>query len=559
MTDRTTAATAPAVPTTAGGLEQRLGLFDSTMLVAGSMIGSGIFIVSAEIARDTGGAGWLLAVWGLAGLMTVIGALSYGELAAMMPRAGGQYVYLREAYSPLWGFLYGWTSFLVIQTGTIAAVAVAFGKFLGVLVPTLGTGPEAELLRLPGFAGVPLPLPWLAEPITLFKKETFTITAGQLVGVAMILFLTWWNTRGLTEGKWLQNVFTVAKIGGLIAVIAVGLTVTANPEVWRANFAEPWAGIRETGQYAAMLKKVPAGGALVALMVMGGAMVGSLFSADAWNNVTFTAGEVRRPHRNLPLSLFLGTGLVIGLYLLANVAYLTSLPIQGVPKPGPLPAEALNALPPHARGVVEAALKVEITLPEPIVRGIAHADNDRVGTALIELASPRYGAALMAIAIMISTFGCQNGLVLSGARLTFAMARDGLFFRSVGRVNRHHVPAVGLWVQAAWASLLVFSGTYGELLDYVIFAALLFYVLTVAGLFVLRWKRPEAPRPYRAVGYPVLPALYVLLCAAVMFDLLLVKPVFTWPGLILVLTGIPVYFLWKTLRPRVATGGLGNP
>ncbi len=379
----------------------------------------------------------------------------------------------------------------------------------------------------------------------LFKKDAFTITAGQLIGVAMILFLTWWNTRGLTEGKWLQNIFTVAKIGGLAAVIAVGLAVTANAEIWRANFADPWAPIHATDQYAKTAKLVAAGGSLVALMVMGGAMVGALFSADAWNNVTFTAGEVRNPSRNLPLSLFLGTGLVIGLYLLANVAYLTSLPIQGVPTE-PLPPQAAQVLPENVRNLVNIGQQMtRETVPGPILRGIAHADNDRVGTALIELASPKYGAALMAIAIMISTFGCQNGLVLSGARLTFAMARDGLFFQSVGRVNRNHVPAVGLWVQAAWASLLVFSGTYSELLDYVIFAALLFYVLTVAGLFVLRVRRPDAERPYRTVGYPLLPGLYVGLCAAVMLDLLVVRPVYTWPGLLLVLTGIPVYFLWK--------------
>jgi APA family basic amino acid/polyamine antiporter len=505
-----------SAPVSSTGLEQRLGLFDSTMLVAGSMIGSGIFIVSAEIARDTGGAGWLLLVWGLAGLMTIIGALSYGELAAMMPRAGGQYVYLRESYSPLWGFLYGWTSFLVIQTGTIAAVAVAFGKFLGVLAPRLGTGAEAELLRLPGFAGLPLTLPWLSEPIMVFKKDAFTISAGQLIGVAAIIILTWWNSRGLAEGKWLQNVFTVAKIGGLIAVVIVGLTITANTDVWKANFADPWSAIGQTDQFKKTAGLTHAGWLAVALMVMGGAMVGALFSSDAWNNVTFTAGEVRNPQRNLPLSLFCGTGLVIALYLLANVAYLSSLPVAG-----------------------------DIHGSTVIGRGIAHADNDRVGTALVELAAPQWGATLMAIAIMISTFGCQNGLILQGARLTFAMARHGLFFRGVGHVNRHHVPAVALWVQALWASLLVFSGTYNELLDYVIFAALLFYVLTVVGLFVLRVRRPDAPRPYRAFGYPVLPGLYVGLCAAVMLDLLIVKPVMTWPGLVLVLAGIPVYFLWK--------------
>jgi APA family basic amino acid/polyamine antiporter len=548
MTDR-------AAPVTAAGLEQRLGLFDSTMLVAGSMIGSGIFIVSAEIARDVGGSGWLLLVWALAGFMTIIGALSYGELAAMMPRAGGQYVYLREAYSPLWGFLYGWTSFLVIQAGTIAAVAVAFGKFLGVLVPRLGTRDS----DIPSFTDdravvwgthlnlkLDLPLPWLHEPLRVFERSEFTITGGQLVGVAMILLLTWWNTRGLTQGKWLQNVFTVAKIGGLFAVVVVGLAITANAEIWKTNFAEPWSPIYGTPQFASILKKVPSGGLAVALMVMGGAMVGSLFSADAWNNVTFTAGEVRNPHRNLPLSLFCGTGLVISLYLLANVAYLSSLPIHGVPEMKPLPEATGDPAQDQANKVANAGRKMlPNVVPKPILKGIAQADHDRVGTALMEVASPEWGAALMAIAIMISTFGCQNGLVLQGARLTFAMARDGLFFRGVGRVNTHHVPATALWVQAVWASVLVFSGTYNELLEYVIFAALFFYALTVAGLFVLRIRRPDAPRPYRAFGYPLLPGLYVGLCTAVMLDLLVVKPVMTWPGLLLVLTGIPVYFLWK--------------
>jgi APA family basic amino acid/polyamine antiporter len=390
-----------------------------------------------------------------------------------------------------------------------------------------------------------LPLFWLEQPLVVFERSEFTVSGGQLVGVAVILFLTWWNTRGLTEGKWLQNVFTVAKIGGLIAVIAVGLTATFNAEIWRANFADPWGSIAGTDQFKKTAALTHAGWLTVAVMVMGGAMVGSLFSADAWNNVTFTAGEVRNPHRNLPLSLFLGTMLVIDLYLLANIAYLGSLPLEGV-ETKPLPPHVVITRSDTVGKMHDTTGKSQAeAFPPPIVHGIAHADNDRVGTALMELASPKNGAVLMAIAIMISTFGCQNGLVLSGARLTFAMARDGLFFQSVGRVNRHHVPAVGLWVQAAWASLLVFSGTYGELLDYVIFAALLFYALTVAGLFVLRAKRPDAPRPYRAVGYPLLPGLYVGLCTAVMLDLLVVKPVYTWPGLLLVLTGIPVYFLWK--------------
>jgi basic amino acid/polyamine antiporter, APA family len=515
------------VPTSSEGLEKRLGLFDATMLVAGSMIGSGIYIVSADIARDTAGAGWLLTVWVVAGLMTILGALAYAELAAMMPQAGGQYIYLREAYSPLWGFLYGWTFFLVIQTGTIAAVGVAFGKFLGVLVPTLGTRDPvhfkeftkdpAVLWGIDNFEWkLSLPLPWLSEPLTVFSRHEFTISAGQLVGVAVILLLTWWNTRGLTGGKWVQNVFTVAKIGSLAALIVIGLTMTASAEVWRDNFADPWGKIETTARFAETAKLFGTGGTLVALMVVGGAMVGSLFAADSWHDVTFTAGEVRHPQRNLPLSLILGTGLVIGLYLLANVAYLASLPLMGDP------AQTTAA-----------------------GRGIAHATNDRVGTALLELVSPTWGAGVMAVAIMISTFGCENGLILAGARLTFAMARDNLFFRPVGRLNSAHVPATALWLQAIWSCVLVFSGTYNELLDYVIFAAVLFYALTAAGLFVLRAKRPDALRPYRTLGYPLLPGLYVALSTAVMLDLLLVKPVNTWPGLLLVLTGIPVYFLWK--------------
>lgn len=507
------------VPTSSEGLEKRLGLFDATMLVAGSMIGSGIYIVSAEIARDTAGAGWLLMVWALAGVMTVLGALAYAELAAMMPQAGGQYVYLREAYSPLFGFLYGWTFFLVIQTGTIAAVGVAFAKFLGVFVPQLGTGPEAEIYHGPGFGGIPLPLPWLAQPLLLLKKDAFTISSGQVVAVMVIVLLTWWNTRGLIGGKWVQNVFTVAKIGSLAALIIIGLTITASADVWRGNFADPWGGIETTTRFADTARLVGSGGMLVAFMVMGGAMVGSLFAADSWHDVTFTAGEVRHPQRNLPLSLILGTGLVIGLYVMANVAYLTSLPLMG-------DANATTA----------------------IGRGIAQARDERVGTALLELASPTWGAGIMAIAIMISTFGCENGLILAGARLTFAMARDGLFFRPVGRVNRAHVPATALWLQAIWSCVLVFSGTYGELLDYVIFAAVLFYALTAGGLFVLRVRRPDALRPYRTIGYPVLPGLYLVMSTAVMLNLLVVKPGYTWPGLLLVLTGIPVYFLWKIGR-----------
>jgi APA family basic amino acid/polyamine antiporter len=490
----------------AAHFQQRLGLFDSTMLVAGAMIGSGIFIVSAEIARDLGSAGWLLAIWVLTGIITIAGALSYAELAAMMPHAGGQYVYLREAYSPFWGFLYGWTLFLVIQTGTIAAVGVSFAKYLGVLVPQLGTqrGTGAWVLPLWG---------------------DFYFSAGQCVAVVVIIFLTMLNCLGVREGKWTQNIFTVAKTLALALLIVLGLFVAANSKAIEINMADLWGGARQTQRYLDVQKIVGFGGLAVVLMVAGGSMVGSLFSADAWNNVTFTAGEVKNPRRNLPLSLAIGTGLVIILYVLANVAYVSALPVQGV----------------------EGASTT-------FERGISYAQDDRVATALMEEVSPKlgldritpnFGPAFMAVAIMVSTFGCANGLILAGARLYYAMAHDGLFFRSVGRLNVRGVPAIGLVLQGIWAALLTFSGTYNQLLDYVIFANLLFYVLTVTGLFVLRRKRPDAERPYRAVAYPVLPAIYVILCAVIMLDLLVVKPLYTWPGLIIVLTGIPVYFLWR--------------
>jgi APA family basic amino acid/polyamine antiporter len=524
------------------GFQQRLGLFDATMLVAGSMIGSGIFIVSAEIARDVGTSGWLLLVWGLTGVMTVIGALSYGELAAMMPHAGGQYVYLREAFSPLWGFLYGWTLFLVIQTGTIAAVAVAFAKFTGVFFPALGADAQA-------------PETWVVH------LGRLTITGGQVVGVLMVILLTAVNCLGVREGKWVQNLFTVTKTLALALLIVLGLVVAANADVAAANFQDVWSGIKHRRAFENIPQYVrwPE---LAALMVVGGSMVGALFSADAWNNVTFTAGEVKNPRRNLPLSLALGTSLVIGLYILANVAYACALPVRGHPtldtsirtldrlEAGFQAAhdeQAVKALQTEKESLLQSATTLD--------RGIAYAKDDRVGTALMEIVSPTFGVQLMALAIMISTFGCTNGLILSGARLYYAMARDGLFFQSVGRLNRHGVPGAGLVLQCIWASLLTFSGTYGQLLDYVIFAALMFYVLTVTGLFVLRFKRPHAERPYRAVGYPIIPGVYVLLCAAIMVDLLVVKPSYTWPGLIIVLTGIPVYFFWH----RRVSGDKGAP
>jgi APA family basic amino acid/polyamine antiporter len=532
MSTHSPPAKSPVKGEPARAFHQELGLFDTTMLVAGTMIGSGIFIVSADIARDVGSSGWLLAVWVLTGIMTIMGALSYGELAAMMPQAGGQYIFLREAYSPLWGFLYGWTAFLVIQTGSIAAVGVAFAKFLGVLVPALGT--DNILYRVTGLAvNLQLPLPWLAEPLTVFKREEFTISAGQLVAVGIVAFLTVLNCRGVEEGKWVQNIFTVAKTLALILLILLGLTVAANPQAIQANLGNVWGGITDTTRYQETSRLLPAGTAagLLMLMVAGGAMVGSLFSADAWNNITFTAGEIRNPRRNLPLGLALGTGLVIVLYLLANLAYLSALPVQA-------DAAALQAE--QSGGPAATALQ----------RGIAQAKDDRVGTAVLELASPNLGVPFMALAVMISTFGCVNGMILMGARLYYAMARDGLFFQAVGGLNRQGVPAAGLIFQGIWSILLIFSGTYSELLDYVIFAALLFYVLTVAGLFVLRRTQPDAERPYRAFGYPLIPALYVVLCALIMLDLLLVRPVYTWPGLILVLSGIPVYFLWRQFGRR---------
>jgi APA family basic amino acid/polyamine antiporter len=531
----------------AAAFRQKLGLFDATMLVAGSMIGSGIFIVPADIARNVGTGGWLLAIWLLTGAMTLMGALCYAELAALMPQAGGQYIFLREAYSPLWGFLYGWTCFLVIQTGSIAAVAVAFAKFLGVLLPSLGT--DTLLWQVGGFhVRLALPLPWLAEPLVVLERTEFTVSAGQLVAVAVVLFLTLLNCRGIEAGKWVQNIFTVAKLLGLGLLILLGLTVAADPQTLADNFRDLWQGIAQTEPYRQVSQLLGQEGWLAALMVAGGAMVGALFAADAWNNITFTAGEVRDPRRTLPASLVLGAGLVIGLYLLTNLAYLAALPVRGDARL----AEELKtaweqAKTPAARAAVEQQYRQAV-----YQLGIDHARDDRVGTAVLERVSPELGVPVMALAIMISTFGCVNGMILMGARLYYAMARDGLFFQAVGRLNAQGVPAAGLLLQGLWSILLIFSGTYTQLLDYVIFAALLFYVLTVAGLFVLRWRWPQAERPYRVVGYPLVPALYLLLCSAILLDLLVVRPLFTWPGLILVAAGVPVYGLWRWRQPKAA-------
>lgn len=551
MTTLATPHEGPSTGEPAPAFQQKLGLFDATMLVAGTMIGSGIFIVSADIARDVAGSGWLLAVWLLTGVMTIIGALSYAELAAMMPHAGGQYVYLREAYSPLWGFLYGWAVFTVIQTGSIAAVGVAFAKFLGVLVPVLGT--ENTILEWKGLK-ISLSLPWMTEPF--FKRNEFTISAGQLVACVLVIFLSWLNCRGVQEGKWVQNIFTVAKTAALLLLIAVGLSFVSQPEALKFNIehlwtgiedtprfkevANLWTGIEDTPRYKEVAKLASAPVFIVALMVAGGAMVGSLFSADAWNNVTFTAGEVKNPRRNLPLSLLFGTGMVIALYILANLAYLSVLPVQGDAALAEQLKKEYENTPPEDRAAINEKYQAAT-----YKLGIDHARDDRVGTAALQMASPKLGVPFMAVAIMISTFGCVNGMILMGARLYYAMAQDKLFFKSVGQLNQRGVPAAGIILQCAWTLLLIFSGTYSELLDYVIFAALLFYVLTVTGLFVLRVRQPNLERPYRAFGYPFIPALYVFLCAVIMLDLLVVKPVYTWPGLIIVLAGIPVYFIWR--------------
>jgi APA family basic amino acid/polyamine antiporter len=489
---------APGSRPDAAGLDTEftrgLGLYDATMVVVGSMIGSGIFIVSADIARLTGSPGWLLGAWLVTGILTLTAALSYGELAAMMPRAGGQYVYLREAFSPLWGFLYGWTLFLVIQTGTIAAVAVAFGRFLGVLWPAIA---ESQ---------------YLIPPIHLSAKYAVSLSTAQLVGCLLIALLTWTNTRGLEYGKIVQNVFTTAKTGALVALILIGLIAGWNALAVDANFGDLWTP-RGAVEVAPGLTAATAIGLFVAVCV---AQTGSLFSSDAWNNITFTAGEVKDPRRTIPLSLALGTGLVIGLYLLANVAYLVTLP---------LPA-------------------------------IQTAPSDRVATATLDAIVPGWGAVLMAAAILVSTFGCTNGLILAGARAYYAMARDGVFFVRAGTLNAARVPAWALWLQGAWAALLVLPRTYnpatgaygnlyGNLLDYVISAALIFYVLTIAGIFRLRRTRPHADRPYKAFGYPVVPALYILGATTILVVLFAYRPDTTWPGLVIVLLGLPVYVAWR--------------
>jgi APA family basic amino acid/polyamine antiporter len=513
--------TTTAAPSGKQNLVAGLGLFSATAIVVGSMIGSGIFIVPAEISRDTGSPALLIAAWLVTAVMTLIGALSYGELAAMMPGAGGQYIYLREALGRIWGFLFGWTLFLVIQTGTIAAVAVAFGKFLGVFFPSISsTNWIWHIAHVPA---------WHLGPMVLGNMDIGLNTAN-LAGIVIIVSLTVLNLFGIRLGALVQNVFTTAKTAALIGLVGLGLLLGSNTAALHANFGVNfWSG---AGWHTLHPVQVGVGGpiAMVGLLtILAVVQTGSLFSADAWNNVTYTAGEVRNPKRNLPLSLALGTILVLGLYILANFVYLLALPLHGDPQGATI-----------------------------FSRGIQYASEDRVATAVLQQIFSRTGAYLMAGAILISTFGCANGLTLAGARVYYAMARDGLFFKAAGKLHpRWHTPVAALIVQAVWTCLLCLSGSYSQLLEFIICTELIFYILTIVSLFVLRVKRPDAERPYRAIGYPVLPALYILMAAWICIVLLRYKPQYTWPGLVIVLLGIPVFAVWS--RNAVSDASTGLP
>lgn len=471
---------------------KRVNLFDGVMFVSGSMIGSGIFIVSADIARNVGSPGWLMVVWVITGLITVIGALSYGELAAMMPNVGGQYVFLKEAYHPLVGFLFGWTTFLVIQCGSIAAVAVGFAKFSGVLIP------------------------WISEKNILFSTGPLHVNTTQLVAMASILFLTWINTRGIVTGKTVQNIFSSTKVIVLLGFIILGLLISKGAGAWDVNREIFWKATRigEGGNV------IPISG-FIFVAAVGMALVGSLFASDAWYNITFISGEVINPKRVVPLSLLFGTLIVSVLYLLANFVYIKFLPVTGIP---------------------DGATAIE--------RGIQFATDDRVATSAMSVVVGDYAAIIMAVFIMISTFGCNNGLIISGARVYYAMARDGLFFRKIGQLNSKGVPGLSITVQGIWSILLCLSGTYSDLLDYVIFAVLLFFALTILAIFILRVKQPDIPRPYKAFGYPVIPSLYILTTTVIMIILLIFKPLYTFPGLGIVLLGIPVFFIWDHFRRK---------
>lgn len=474
--------------------KRSLTLFDATMLVVGSMIGSGIFIVSADISRTLGSGGYLLLTWGITGVLTLIAALSYGELAGMMPKAGGQYVYLRESLGPAVGFLYGWTLFTVIQTGTIAAVAVAFAKYSSVLIPALG------------------------EKNVLLSLGGLHISAAQILAVLVVIVLTALNIRGVRAGKLVQNTFTVTKVAALFGIIILGIIIGAQSGVFSANLTSFWEPVKTTVENGVVTGHLPLT-SIGLMMAIATAMVGSLFSSDAWNNITFAAGEVQNPKRTIPLGLAFGTAIVTAIYILANIAYLFLLPVQGSP---------------------EAA--------DVLSRGVQFATNDRVGAAAAEVMFGYTGATIMAVLIMISTFGCNNGLILAGARVYYAMANDGLFFKKAASLNKNAVPAFALIAQAIWTSVLCLSGSYNDLLDYVVTVVLLFYILTIIGIMVLRRTQPNAERPYKAFGYPVLPMIYCAAAAFIICSLVIDKTEAASKGLGIVAIGIPVYFIWKRGR-----------
>lgn len=459
-------------------LKHTLGLLDGTMIVAGSMIGSGIFIVSADIIRNVGSAGWLIIVWLLTGFMTLTAALSYGELSAMYPKAGGQYVYLKEAYNKLVAFLYGWSFFAVIQTGTIAAVGVAFSKFAAYIMP--------NALK-----------PLVSEDKILFTAGWLQISSAQIVSILLIVLLTFINTRGVKLGKLIQNTFTITKLTSLFGLILFGF-IMLKGDIWHANWSNAWH-IHQLNKDGNTAEYTTA----MALGAVAAAMVGSIFSSDAWNNVTFIAGEMRNPKRDVAMSLFLGTLIVTVIYVSVNLVYTSVLPLHD----------------------------------------IANAQNNRVAIAASQQIFPGIGTTIIAVMIMISTFGCNNGLILAGARVYYTMAKDGLFFKKTGTLNKADVPQFGLWIQCIMASALCLSGKYGDLLDMVSFVVVIFYILTIIGIFILRKKCPELDRPYKAFGYPVLPVIYIIMGLSFCILLAIYKPQYTWPGLIIVLIGIPIYFI----------------
>lgn len=465
--------------------KRSLGLTDSTLIVSGSMIGSGIFIVSADMSRSLGSSGWLMMLWVMTGILTVAAALSYGELAGMMPKAGGQYVYIQRAYGKLLGFVYGWTVFTVIQTGTIAAVAVAFTKYSAVFFPVLS--PENAFYTL----------------------GSLKISFGSVYAISSLVLLTWLNSRGIQSGKIIQNVFTSTKLLALFGVIVLGIGIGMSKGTLSANFQNAWQATTTSADGSVM----PLAG-MALLLAFGTSMIGSLFSADAWNNVTFIAGEIKNPRKNIPLALFFGTLIVTTIYVLANVAYLSLLPLQGTP------------------GAADV-----------MGRGIQFATQDRVATAAVSTIFGDVAVVIMAALIMVSTFGCNNGLILAGGRLYYAMAKDGLFIKQAATLNKNAVPEKALWLQCLWASLLCLSGTYGDLLDYCTFASLVFYMITIAGLFQLRRTEPNAERPYRAFGYPVVPALYIVATLVICVILLYTKTFNTGMGLLIAGIGVPVFYL----------------